>query len=168
MPGARISLYNKMYTSLLNWQSWVLIQTFSFSGPAQHTPASILCCYRQKSEDPLLRHEGFCQSERALQTHSQAVYTCLQCRHPLCCCACDNKSSCVMHYFSTIIFFFVPLQMCDIGDASRGSLSSYAYTLMVLFFLQQRDPPVIPVLQEVHMTFKNVILSLLCERILVF
>lgn len=41
-------------------------------------------------------------------------------------------------------------KMCDIGDASRGSLSSYAYTLMVLYFLQQRDPPVIPVLQEIH------------------
>ncbi|XP_054467122.1 terminal uridylyltransferase 7 isoform X1 [Anoplopoma fimbria] len=41
-------------------------------------------------------------------------------------------------------------KMCDIGDASRGSLSSYAYTLMVLFFLQQRDPPVIPVLQEIY------------------
>lgn len=37
---------------------------------------------------------------------------------------------------------------CDIGDASRGSLSSYAYILMVLYFLQQRMPPVIPVLQE--------------------
>uniref|UniRef100_A0A8C2ZYU8 CCHC-type domain-containing protein n=1 Tax=Cyclopterus lumpus TaxID=8103 RepID=A0A8C2ZYU8_CYCLU len=41
-------------------------------------------------------------------------------------------------------------KICDIGDASRGSLSSYAYTLMVLFFLQQRDPPVIPVLQEIY------------------
>lgn len=40
-------------------------------------------------------------------------------------------------------------QRCDIGDASRGSLSSYAYILMVLYFLQQRNPPVIPVLQEV-------------------
>lgn len=40
-------------------------------------------------------------------------------------------------------------KMCDIGDASRGSLSSYAYTLMVLYFLQQRNPPVIPVLQEI-------------------
>ncbi|CAN9500836.1 unnamed protein product [Ophioblennius macclurei] len=38
---------------------------------------------------------------------------------------------------------------CDIGDASRGSLSSYAYILMVLYFLQQRSPPVIPVLQEI-------------------
>lgn len=50
------------------------------------------------------------------------------------------------------VFIFIRLQMCDIGDASRGSLSSYAYTLMVLFFLQQRNPPVIPVLQEVPMT----------------
>uniref|UniRef100_A0A8C6YDI5 RNA uridylyltransferase n=1 Tax=Naja naja TaxID=35670 RepID=A0A8C6YDI5_NAJNA len=40
-------------------------------------------------------------------------------------------------------------KMCNIGDASRGSLSSYAYTLMVLYFLQQRSPPVIPVLQEI-------------------
>ncbi|XP_060749380.1 terminal uridylyltransferase 4 isoform X1 [Tachysurus vachellii] len=39
---------------------------------------------------------------------------------------------------------------CDIGDASRGSLSSYAYILMVLYFLQQRQPPVIPVLQEIY------------------
>lgn len=43
----------------------------------------------------------------------------------------------------------VLVQRCDIGDASRGSLSSYAYILMVLYFLQQRQPPVIPVLQEV-------------------
>ncbi|XP_029472956.1 terminal uridylyltransferase 7 [Rhinatrema bivittatum] len=41
-------------------------------------------------------------------------------------------------------------KMCDIGDASRGSLSSYAYTLMVLYFLQQRKPSVIPVLQEIY------------------
>lgn len=41
-------------------------------------------------------------------------------------------------------------KMCDIGDASRGSLSSYAYTLMVLYFLQQKNPPVIPVLQEIY------------------
>ncbi|KAJ1525821.1 hypothetical protein ONE63_009023 [Megalurothrips usitatus] len=37
-----------------------------------------------------------------------------------------------------------------IGDASRGSLSSYAYSLMSLYFLQQVDPPVIPVLQELY------------------
>ncbi|XP_067839279.1 terminal uridylyltransferase 7-like [Heptranchias perlo] len=41
-------------------------------------------------------------------------------------------------------------KVCDIGDASRGSLSSYAYTLMALYFLQQRKPPVIPVLQEIY------------------
>ncbi|NWI90376.1 TUT7 uridylyltransferase, partial [Pitta sordida] len=46
-------------------------------------------------------------------------------------------------------------KMCDIGDASRGSLSSYAYTLMVLYFLQQRNPPVIPVLQEIYKESKK-------------
>ena len=46
-----------------------------------------------------------------------------------------------------ILFDF--FQLCDICDASRGSLSSYAYTLMMIYYLQQRDPPVIPVLQEV-------------------
>ncbi|KAH9362805.1 hypothetical protein HPB48_015232 [Haemaphysalis longicornis] len=39
---------------------------------------------------------------------------------------------------------------CDICDASRGSLSSYAYILMTLYYLQQRKPPVIPVLQELY------------------
>ncbi|KAH9363636.1 hypothetical protein HPB48_004157 [Haemaphysalis longicornis] len=39
---------------------------------------------------------------------------------------------------------------CDICDASRGSLSSYAYILMTLYYLQKRKPPVIPVLQELH------------------
>ena len=38
-------------------------------------------------------------------------------------------------------------KLCDIGDASRGSLSSYAYVILALHFLQQRRPPVIPVLQ---------------------
>ncbi|XP_052447416.1 terminal uridylyltransferase 7 [Carassius gibelio] len=46
-------------------------------------------------------------------------------------------------------------KICDIGDASRGSLSSYAYTLMVLYFLQQRSPPVIPVLQEMYVGEKK-------------
>ncbi|KAG8194119.1 hypothetical protein JTE90_003057 [Oedothorax gibbosus] len=41
-------------------------------------------------------------------------------------------------------------KLLGICDASRGSLSSYAYILMVIFFLQQRNPPVIPVLQELH------------------
>ncbi|XP_066997183.2 terminal uridylyltransferase 7 [Anabrus simplex] len=39
-------------------------------------------------------------------------------------------------------------KLCDICDASRGSLSSYTYILMVIHFLQQCDPPVLPVLQE--------------------
>jgi len=41
-------------------------------------------------------------------------------------------------------------KVCDIGDASRGSLSSYAYILMMLYYLQQVQPPVLPVLQELH------------------
>ena len=28
-------------------------------------------------------------------------------------------------------------KICDIGDASRGSLSSYAYILMLIYYLQQ-------------------------------
>ncbi|ESP01257.1 hypothetical protein LOTGIDRAFT_111955, partial [Lottia gigantea] len=41
-------------------------------------------------------------------------------------------------------------QICEIGDASKGSLSSYAYVLMLLHYLQQCSPPVIPVLQELY------------------
>jgi len=43
---------------------------------------------------------------------------------------------------------FVPFKVCNISDASKGSLSSYAYILMTLHYLQQCNPPVIPVLQE--------------------
>jgi len=45
-------------------------------------------------------------------------------------------------------------QECQIGDASRGSLSSYAYTLLTLHFLQQTNPPVLPCLQELHINEK--------------
>jgi len=41
-------------------------------------------------------------------------------------------------------------KICDIGDASRGSLSSYAYILMMIFYLQKVSPPVLPVLQEMY------------------
>ena len=41
-------------------------------------------------------------------------------------------------------------KVCDIGDASRGSLSSYAYILMMIFWLQKVSPPVLPVLQELY------------------
>ncbi|XP_075689115.1 terminal uridylyltransferase 4 [Rhinoderma darwinii] len=51
-------------------------------------------------------------------------------------------------YLGYAVKFFA--KRCDIGDASRGSLSSYAYILMVLYYLQQRNPPVIPVLQEIY------------------
>lgn len=43
-------------------------------------------------------------------------------------------------------------KVCDMCDASRGSLSSYAYILMVIYFLQQCSPPVLPVLQELSET----------------
>ncbi|CAF1267106.1 unnamed protein product [Adineta steineri] len=39
-------------------------------------------------------------------------------------------------------------KLCGIADASRGTLSSYAYIIMVIHFLQQIQPPVLPVLQE--------------------
>ena len=38
---------------------------------------------------------------------------------------------------------------CGICDASQGSLSPYAYRLMVIYYLQRTSPPVLPVLQEV-------------------
>ena len=43
-----------------------------------------------------------------------------------------------------------PTQVCDMADAPSGSLSSYAYILMLLHYLQRTTPPVIPVLQEVR------------------
>ncbi|GMS91573.1 hypothetical protein PENTCL1PPCAC_13748 [Pristionchus entomophagus] len=40
-------------------------------------------------------------------------------------------------------------KQCDIGDASKGSLSSYAYIILVIHFLQRLQPhPLLPVLQE--------------------
>lgn len=37
---------------------------------------------------------------------------------------------------------------CDIADASKGSLSSYAWSLLVIHFMQNTSPPMLPVLQE--------------------
>ncbi|VDK55782.1 unnamed protein product [Cylicostephanus goldi] len=37
---------------------------------------------------------------------------------------------------------------CDFGDASRGSLSSYAIIILLIHYLQNCDPPVLPRLQE--------------------
>lgn len=37
---------------------------------------------------------------------------------------------------------------CGIADASKGCLSSYAWTLLVIHYLQHTSPPILPVLQE--------------------
>ncbi|CAF1361248.1 unnamed protein product [Adineta steineri] len=42
------------------------------------------------------------------------------------------------------------VKICDIGDASKGTLSSYAYINMVIHFLQQIQPPVLPILQQLN------------------
>lgn len=47
-------------------------------------------------------------------------------------------------------FFKKLVKVCDISSASKSTLSSYGHTLMVLYFLQQLETPVIPVLQEVR------------------
>ncbi len=39
-------------------------------------------------------------------------------------------------------------KICRIGDASCGSLSSYAYIIMVIHFLMNTSPPVLPCLQR--------------------
>nr|XP_047122646.1 terminal uridylyltransferase 4 isoform X2 [Hydra vulgaris] len=49
-------------------------------------------------------------------------------------------------------------KICDIGDASHGSLSSYAYILLMLYYLQHCEPPVIPVLQELAVDKKKTFL----------
>ena len=46
-------------------------------------------------------------------------------------------------------------KICDIGDASRGSLSSYAYILMLIHYLQRCSPPVIPILQVLKIKNKT-------------
>ncbi|XP_033736916.1 terminal uridylyltransferase 7-like isoform X2 [Pecten maximus] len=46
--------------------------------------------------------------------------------------------------------FKVFAKICEIGDASRGSLSSYAYILLLIYYLQQCKPSILPVLQELY------------------
>jgi len=53
-----------------------------------------------------------------------------------------------VHSLGYMVKYFA--KSCDIGDASRGSLSSYAYILMLLHYLQRCNPPVIPILQELY------------------
>lgn len=48
---------------------------------------------------------------------------------------------------SSIYCDFFP-KVCDMCDASTGSLSSYAYILMLIHFLQRLN--VLPVLQQVQ------------------
>ena len=38
----------------------------------------------------------------------------------------------------------------ELADASQGGLSSYAYILLTIHFLQRTDPPIIPVLQQIR------------------
>ncbi len=37
-----------------------------------------------------------------------------------------------------------------INDASNGTLCSYGYILMLVHYLQRTEPPVLPVLQQIH------------------
>ncbi|CAG9535186.1 unnamed protein product [Cercopithifilaria johnstoni] len=38
---------------------------------------------------------------------------------------------------------------CEIGNASKGSLSSYSFIIMLIHYLQRTNPPVAPFLQEI-------------------
>ena len=46
-------------------------------------------------------------------------------------------------------------QLADINDASAGSLSSYAYLLMMIYYLQRIQPPILPCLQNVQLSKAN-------------
>uniref|UniRef100_A0A061SDQ2 Nucleotidyltransferase family protein n=1 Tax=Tetraselmis sp. GSL018 TaxID=582737 RepID=A0A061SDQ2_9CHLO len=51
-----------------------------------------------------------------------------------------------------------------VNEAYTGTLSSYAYVLMCIHLLQQRDPPVLPCLQSVAPpTFKRTVGSCCCD-----
>ena len=42
-------------------------------------------------------------------------------------------------------------QLCKVDQQADGSMPAYAFVLMVIHFLQQCDPPVLPVIQEVSL-----------------
>ena len=70
--------------------------------------------------------------------------------------ACIDKRALILGYAIKVF-----AKVCDIGDASKGSLSSYAYMLLMFHYLQQTKPPVIPVLQEVIWCFDGLYFMLL-------
>lgn len=51
----------------------------------------------------------------------------------------------------------------NVNDAYRGTLSSYAYVLLCISFLQQRQPAILPCLQQLQPTFKATIGQWSCE-----
>ncbi|CAF1121495.1 unnamed protein product [Rotaria sp. Silwood1] len=55
-------------------------------------------------------------------------------------------------------------KLCCIGDASRGTLSSYAYIIMLIHFLQQIQPPVLPVLQKLNDPTKKTSMYKKCSK----
>lgn len=50
----------------------------------------------------------------------------------------------------------------QVNETYRGTLSSYAYVLMCIHFLQQRKPPVLPCLQEMEPTYKVTVGDIKC------
>lgn len=129
-----ISLYNTLVRACLSRTSRTsssFICLLMFAGSAQHPDAGHVRSPGPTRAVPGLHHEGVC---KGVDHHQQLLLT-----------GSDPHTN--------LILTPVSAQRCDIGDASRGSLSSYAYILMVLYFLQQRQPPVIPVLQEVGSSF---------------
>ncbi|KAI5070927.1 hypothetical protein GOP47_0013178 [Adiantum capillus-veneris] len=50
----------------------------------------------------------------------------------------------------------------QVNETYRGTLSSYAYVLMCIHFLQQRKPPVLPCLQEMESTYRVTVGDIKC------
>jgi len=47
------------------------------------------------------------------------------------------------------LFLKTVMKMCDLNDAANGGLSSYGFSVLLIHYLQQVTPPVLPVLQEI-------------------